>query len=74
MLLALFTFIVYYNLINLGQNWIASGRASFGGLMLSLHGGALTISLGLLLVRHHDLRWVWPLRKRGQGRIESAPT
>jgi lipopolysaccharide export system permease protein len=74
MLLALFTFIVYYNLINLGQNWISSGRASFGGLMLSLHGGALTISLGLLLARHHDLRWAWPLRKRGQGRIESAPT
>ena len=35
---------------------------------------ALTISLGLLLARHHDLRWAWPLRKRGQGRIESAPT
>ncbi len=72
MLLALFTFIVYYNLINLGQNWISSGRASFSGLMLSLHGSALVISVSLLLVRHHGLRWVWPLRKRGQRASESA--
>jgi lipopolysaccharide export system permease protein len=74
MLLALFTFIVYYNLINLGQNWISSGRASFGGLMLGLHGGALLIGLSLLLVRHHDWRLFWPLRKRSNGPAESVPT
>jgi lipopolysaccharide export system permease protein len=59
MLLALFTFIVYYNLINLGQNWISSGRASFSGLMLSLHGGALLLSVGLLMGRHLDWRIGW---------------
>ena len=66
MLLALFTFIVYYNLINLGQNWISSGRASFAGLMIGLHGGALLISLSLLIGRHHDWRLNWPLRGRLQ--------
>ena len=74
MLLALFTFIVYYNLINLGQNWISSGRASFAGLMLSLHGGALLISLSLLVARHHNLRRVWPVRKRRARLLESATT
>jgi lipopolysaccharide export system permease protein len=74
MLLALFTFIVYYNLINLGQNWISSGRASFGGLMLGLHGSALFISLSLLLGRHHHLRRFWPVRTRGKRPLESATT
>ncbi len=72
MLLALFTFIVYYNLINLGQNWISSGRASFGGLMLGLHGGALLISLSLLLARHHHLQRVWPIRKPGKRPLKGA--
>jgi lipopolysaccharide export system permease protein len=74
MLLALFTFVVYNNLINLGQNWISSGRASFGGLMLSLHGGVLLISMSLLLIRHHHLSWGWPMRKRAQRPLESATT
>jgi len=69
---AFFTFIVYYNLINLGQSWISAGRISFGGLMLVLHGGALAIALGLLWTR--DRQWtvstLWarpasPLSPRG---------
>jgi lipopolysaccharide export system permease protein len=59
---AFFTFIVYYNLINLGQSWISAGRISFGALLLLLHGGAFAIALGLLWVR--DRQWSvstwWP--------------
>jgi hypothetical protein len=32
---ALFAFIVYYNLLNLGQSWIGSGRTSFTGFLLA---------------------------------------
>ena len=52
---AFFTFIVYYNLINLGQSWISAGRISFPGLLLVLHGGALIVALGLLWTR--DRQW-----------------
>ncbi len=36
---ALFAFVVYYNLLNLGQSWIGSGRSEFARFMLLLHGG-----------------------------------
>ncbi len=58
MVFALFTFIVYYNLINLGQSWITGGRASFPVFMLALHGGGLALGLLWLAKRHHN----WTLR------------
>ena len=49
---ALFAFIVYYNLLNLGQSWIGSGRAGFLPFMLVLRGGT---SLAVLwLGKQHD--------------------
>ena len=35
---SLLTFIVYFNLINLTQAWVASSRAAFGPVMLAVHG------------------------------------
>ncbi len=58
MLFALFTFVVYYNLLNLGQSWIASGRISFAGLLVALHGGMLLASLAWLGKRHNN----WSVR------------
>jgi len=52
LILAFFTFVVYYNLINLGQSWISAGRVSFAGLLLGLHGGVFLLSMGLLWIRH----------------------
>ncbi len=59
---AFFTFIVYYNLINLGQSWISAGRISFAGLLVVLHGGAFAIALGLLWMRERQwsVRVWWP--------------
>ncbi len=54
MVLALFTFIVYYNLMNLAQSWMASGRVQFGSFMLLLHGGVLALALLELLRRHNN--------------------
>ena len=57
MVFALFAFIIYYNLLNLGQNWITNGAVAFGSFMLSLHGGVFILSMGWLLVRHYQWSW-----------------
>ena len=49
------TFIVYNNLVNLGQSWIFGGSISFGGLLLVLHGGVL--ALGLLWLAKRNANW-----------------
>jgi lipopolysaccharide export system permease protein len=55
---ALFAFVTYYNLLNLGQNWIATGRAGLAEFSLGLHGSALLLSLLWLAKRHNN----WTLR------------
>ena len=42
---ALFAFVVYYNLLNLGQSWIGGGRTTAAGFLLGLHGTALAAGL-----------------------------
>ncbi len=48
LLFALLAFGIYFNLINLSQAWIASGRMHFGPMMLLLHGGGLALALALI--------------------------
>ena len=55
MLFALFTFIVYFNLLNVGQNWISTGRVGFASFLLGLHGTVLVLSL--LWMNRHALAW-----------------
>lgn len=50
---ALLAFVVYYNLVNLSQAWVASGRYGFGALLVGLHGGAFALALALLWWRDH---------------------
>lgn len=56
---ALFAFIVYYNLLNLGQNWIATGRAGITPFVLGLHGTALLLGVLWLAQQHNN----WTLRR-----------
>lgn len=65
LMLALFSFIVYYNLLNLGQAWIANGQMGFANHLLALHGGALALSLLWLARRHHNWSWRNLLPRRG---------
>ena len=58
-LLGLFTFIVYYNLINLGQSWIANGQTQWLEHLLLLHGSIAAVSLLLIAMRHHRWHWRW---------------
>ncbi|MDO9089368.1 MAG: LPS export ABC transporter permease LptF [Burkholderiaceae bacterium] len=61
---ALFSFVVYYNLLNLGQGWIESGRIGFATLMVALHGGVLALGLLWLGRLHNDWSWQGLLRRR----------
>ena len=54
---ALFCFVAYYNMVNVGQNWIASGRTTLPFFMLTLHGGAAFLALFWLSIRHFNLTW-----------------
>ncbi|MDB5956345.1 LPS export ABC transporter permease LptF [Ramlibacter sp.] len=50
---ALFAFIVYFNLLNLGQSWIASRRIGFVAFLLLVHGGTFLLA-SLWLARQHN--------------------
>jgi lipopolysaccharide export system permease protein len=55
LMVALFSFIVYYNLMTLGQSWVAVGRTGLVPFMVLLHGGMLACALLALAARHN--RW-----------------
>lgn len=67
MLLALLTFVVYFNLINLSQAWIATGKAGIAGMLLAVHGGIFALALALLWWREHahTLRLNAPRQRAG---------
>lgn len=66
-LLVLFVFVAYYNLLTLGQNWIANGALTFGAFMLGLHGGVFVLALAWLLARHNHLSVRSLLTRRHTG-------
>ncbi len=56
-LTALFVFIVYENLVNLGQTWIEQGRLGFFELMIPLHLGMALLAAFILWTRHIGFTW-----------------
>jgi lipopolysaccharide export system permease protein len=58
LIFALFAFVVYFNLLNMGQGWISTGRVGFAPLLIGLHGGVLLVSLLWLAKQHNN----WSLR------------
>jgi lipopolysaccharide export system permease protein len=64
---ALFAFVVYFNLLNLGQSWIASGRVDFLPFVLLLHGGTFATA-ALWLAKQHNNWGVVPLLQRMKER------
>ncbi|MGV8804134.1 MAG: LPS export ABC transporter permease LptF [Polaromonas sp.] len=65
MIFIVLAFVVYNNLLNLGQSWIFVGLISFGHLLLALHGGVLLLGLAWLAKRHSH----WSLRRRPRQRL-----
>jgi lipopolysaccharide export system permease protein len=48
LLVALLGFVVYFNLINLSQAWVGTGKSGAATALAGLHGGLLLGALGLL--------------------------
>jgi lipopolysaccharide export system permease protein len=70
LLFALLAFIVYYNLINLGQAWVGSGRFGMGPLMITLHGGVLLLAMALMWWRDHSsVLHLWRWRRQRAAAI-----
>jgi lipopolysaccharide export system permease protein len=61
LLFALLAFIIYYNLLNLSQAWVASGRMNVVVALVVLHGAAFLVAMGMLWWRDHATV-VYPLR------------
>jgi len=51
---ALFAFVVYFNLLNLGQSWVGRERIGFAGFLLLLHGGTFLFAAGWLAKQHNN--------------------
>ena len=62
LLLALLSFVVYFNLINLSQAWVAAGRLGLGAALVSVHGGVLVLCAALLWWRVRGKAGWRPLR------------
>lgn len=64
MAFALLAFVVYYNLMTLGQSWVEAGKLGLPAFMALLHGGTLVLAMAILAVRHNHwtLRRLWPTR------------
>ena len=63
LIFALFAFIVYYNLLNAGQSWVATGRIGVAGLLLGLHGTAFVLAVLWLGQQHNNWRLRHILRR-----------
>jgi lipopolysaccharide export system permease protein len=72
LLFALLTFFVYYNLINLSQSWVGSGRVGLGVALLALHGSAFAIALAMIWWRENGMRRVAMTRRRGPRAAAAA--
>ncbi|HYP70739.1 MAG TPA: LPS export ABC transporter permease LptF [Variovorax sp.] len=73
MLFAAFAFVIYYNLLNLGESWIGSGQFQLPAYLLLLHGGVLIGALLWLAKRHYN----WSLlnltrTRRAEASVEAA--
>lgn len=65
LLVALLAFVVYYNLMSIGQSWVASGRMSLLTYMLGIHGSLLAIAVFGLTLRHKRWRFKYLFQRRG---------
>lgn len=55
LVVALLAFVVYYNLMSMGQSWVASGRLSLATYVIGIHGSIFALGMLGLAMRHH--RW-----------------
>lgn len=63
LLFALLAFATYYNVVNLSQAWVSTGKLSMGAALVSIHGGTFVLAMALLWWRDHAAVARWPGRR-----------
>ena len=58
LIFGLLAFVVYNNMLNLGQGWISMGMVSFSHFLIVLHGGVFLSAVAWLVKRNSN----WVLR------------
>lgn len=71
LLFPVFAFVVYNNLLGLGQNWIGGGRIGWISYMALLHGSVLLLALLWLARAHHGWHWRMPARSAARRRTQA---
>ncbi len=69
LLFALLAFVVYFNLVNLSQAWVANGRLSMFGALFGMHGTVFAVACALLWWRDHPTA-LW----RGRAATDRSPS
>ena len=64
LIFAVLSFAAYYNLINAGKSWVATGRFNLPAVLLLLHGGVFVLAMFWVYKRHRH----WSLRDLLPGR------
>jgi lipopolysaccharide export system permease protein len=59
----LFAFIVYFNLLNVGQRWVTAGQVHWLVLLVALHGSVFALSAAWLAKRHFNIQ-LWGRARR----------
>ena len=54
---ALFTFVIYFNMVNLGQSWVAASKINLPAYLLVLHGGVFALAVLWLAKGHNNWHW-----------------
>ena len=68
MVFTLFAFILYFNLLNIGQRMVSTGRLGAVPMLVALHGGIFALCLLWLIKRHHNFSFrSWLKRKLRLG-------
>lgn len=70
--LALFVFVAYFNMLNVGQSWISSGRVGLVPFMLTLHGGFFLLAWTWLVLRHLNVSWSMLRLFSFSGRVSTS--
>ncbi|MBL8328754.1 MAG: LptF/LptG family permease, partial [Rubrivivax sp.] len=64
LIFALLSFIVYFNLLTLSQNWVATGRMGMGTALLAVHGSVFLMALLLMAWREQGGLGRWSVLRR----------
>jgi lipopolysaccharide export system permease protein len=55
MMFTLFAFVLYFNLLNIGQRMVSTGQFNFGVMLVGLHGSVFLLCLLWLYKRHYNI-------------------